>query len=452
MSTPHGTRPLPLPAKLLYSANGLGEAALLQTLNVWLVYFYAPPENADRETLLGLATVSALLFAGRFIEAFDDALIGWWSDRTSTRWGRRAPFILLATPAWALFAFLLFLPPAGDATLTAIWFFLIFQGYSLCSTLVGGPYEALLPELATTSAERISLSTISVYLGVAGSGIGLIGSGLLRDSVGFTWMAAAVAGWAVLWRYVGLFGVWQRATVPRPAARIALQASLRSTFANSHFLVFLPTFVLFNVGFLMMLGVLPYYVKAVLHAEQEGSWVALLSGVAVLAILAAAPFFARLARRTSKAHAYNRAMLLAAVVFPVFAVAGLLPGVPAGLQVVAAAGLAGLPLAGIFLFPSALTADICDHDAQVTGLRREATFYGVQNWVEKSAAALSPLLLALVLLLGARPGDELGVRLVGPVAGMIVFSAYLVFRRYSLADDAQLAISDVPLPAASTTD
>ena len=55
-------------------------------------------------------------------------------------------------------------------------------------------------------------------------------------------------------------------------------------------------------------------------------------------------------------------------------------------------------------------------------------FYGTQNLLEKSASAFAPLLLAIVLLAGDNASDPLGVRLVGPVAGVLVFIGYLSFR------------------------
>jgi GPH family glycoside/pentoside/hexuronide:cation symporter len=442
--------PLPLRTKLLYSASGLGSEALAQTRAVWLVYFYAPPADADRGALLTLTTVSVLLFAGKLVEAFDDALIGWWSDRTRSRWGRRIPFILLATPFWALFGLLAFTPPEGGAATTALYFFIMLELFYLFDTLSSGPYEALLPELARSSRERVSLSAIAVYGGLAGSAIGLVGSGLLQGLFGFQVMAAGAALLALVARYVGLAGVWRRVDRARPAVDLSLRASLHMTFSNQHFLRFLPSFVLFQAGLAMMLGALPYYVNAVLDKDDEGAWVALLTAVAIAAMMLAIPYFARLARRTSKRQAFASAMLAATAAFPVLFVAGFVPGVPTLAQVLAAMALCGAPLAGVFLFPAALTADICDDDTRRSGLHREASFYGAQNVVEKAVGALAPLCLALVLLLGNSAEDPLGVRLVGPAAALLVLGGYLIFRRFDLPDEVEMDAGVTHLSSAAT--
>jgi Na+/melibiose symporter-like transporter len=97
--------------------------------------------------------------------------------------------------------------------------------------------------------------------------------------------------------------------------------------------------------------------------------------------------------------------------------------------------VAGVPLAGAYLFPAALTADIVDEDAARSGYRREATYFGAQNLVEKTATSVTPLLLGLLLVLGRSTENSTGVRLAGLVAGLIVLCAWLVFRRYELEDE-----------------
>jgi glycoside/pentoside/hexuronide:cation symporter, GPH family len=379
--------------------------------------------------------VGALLFAGRLLEAFDDALIGFWSDRTRSRLGRRIPFILGATPFWALFGFLLFTPPTGSTAGSAIYLFFCLEFFYLFSTLSGGPYEALLPELARTSRDRVSTVAIRVYFGAAGAAIGLVGSGLLRDSLGFREMALAMAGLALVTRYVGLAGAWSRASRTQPPAELSFRDAMRATFQNQSFLVFLPTFVLFQIGFQMLVGVLPYYVNAVLGVEEEGTWVAVLTAVAIGSMVVSVPVFGRFASASSKRDAYSLAMVSAACLFPLLFFAGFLPGISKETQILVMMVLVGSPLAGLYLFPATLTADIIDDDSLRTGHRREATYYGAQNFVEKTATSISPLLLSLLLLLGDDADDPLGIRLVGPAAGLILIGAWFRFRSYRLADE-----------------
>jgi Na+/melibiose symporter-like transporter len=193
--------------------------------------------------------------------------------------------------------------------------------------------------------------------------------------------------------------------------------------------------VLFQTGLGMLLGVLPYYAGAVLGTERKGLWVSILSAVAIAAMLGAVPFFMRQARLLSKRDAYSRAMLAAGVTFPLLFWAGFVPGIPEIVQVLAIMVVVGAPQAGVYLFPAALTADLADDDAVSTGMRREATYFGAQNFVEKAAGALSPLLLAGLLTLGDTADDPWGIRLVGPLAGVLVLAGYALFRSYRLPDE-----------------
>jgi GPH family glycoside/pentoside/hexuronide:cation symporter len=426
--------PLPRHTRFLYASSSLGGEALTQSRSLWLVYYYAPPEDADLPELLTPLAVGVILTLVRLVESLDDVLIGWWSDRTQSRLGRRLPFIVIATPFAGLFAALLFMPPAGGAV-AAAWLAATLFGYFFFSTLSGGPYEALFPEVATTTTDRLAVVGTRVYFGAVGGAVGLVGASLLIDSVGFAAMATAMAIIAVGCRYLGTAGVWRRASRTTPPALVSLREALRLTVASRSFLLFLPSFVLFQMGVQLLLADLPFFVKAVLEVEEEDRWVAGLTAVAIVVVLVSVPFLSRAARRTSKRRVYLLSMLGASIVFPLLGLVGLGPVVPAEVQLVVLIAVAGVPLAGAYLFPAALTADIIDDDQTRSGMRREATYFGAQNLVEKTATSLTPLLLGLLLVLGRTTESQLGVRLVGVVAGAIVFCGYLVFRRYRLEDD-----------------
>ena len=423
-------RPVALPrrTKFLWGIGGLGMEALDQSRGAWLVYFYAPPSDAGHAARLSLAAVSVLIFAGKLIEAFVDTLVGYWSDRTTSRLGRRIPFVMLATPPMALAAVLLFAPPArlqgGGA---AVYFFIALELYFLFNSLSSVPYEALMPEIALTSDDRLSLSGWRVYFGVAGAGVGLVGSGLLISHFGYVAMAAVMALLALAGRAIGVAAAWSRARRDTPASPLAFSTTLRFTLANRPFLVFLLSFVLFSTALAMLIGLLPFYVTSILRKTDTGLWASLLTAVGIGAMALALPLFSWIARRTSKERAYLYAMLASACAFPVLFVAGMVPGVSREAQALIALVIVGAPLAGVYLFPGPIIADFCDAEARQLGVRREGMFFSAQSFMDKVTEAFAPLLLGLILLLGDSPENLLGVRLVGPVAGLVVLIGYVLF-------------------------
>ncbi|TML93742.1 MAG: MFS transporter [Actinobacteria bacterium] len=437
---------LPLRTKLLYATSNIGNEALARSRSLWLIYFYAPPRDSHLPTLLPSLVIGLVLAAGAVVGSLDAVIVGYFSDRTRSRWGRRIPYVIAGAPLWAVFAVLIFVPPTHPGTaVTAVYVFFMLEFYALFSTLAAGPYEALLPELAPTSPERVSLQAIKVYLGLAGTAIGLVGSTILRDAVGFRWMAVAMAGLALVCRYVGLAGVWGRAKLSQTPARMGFREALRATAANAPYRILLPSVVLFAIAFDLLQALIPFYVHAIVGKH---SWLStrVLLAVAIVSAVACVPLFAGLARRTSKRAAYRSSILAAGLAFPLLGVAGLLPGIPKEVQILVATVFVAAPIGAHFLFPIPLTADVIDHDSGRTNLRREATYLGANSFVERMSTSLAPPLLVLLRLLGDTRDHTLGVRLVAPVGGLIVLAGYVLFRKYDVPDEVRLRV--VPEPAA----
>ena len=109
--------------------------------------------------------------------------------------GRRIPYVVLATPWWALLFFLLFVPPFGDGSLAnLLWLVVVIEGYWLASNLSGAPLEALMPHIARSHEDRVSVAAMQLVFGILGAFIGLAVSSVLIDLVGFAAMAGDPRG------------------------------------------------------------------------------------------------------------------------------------------------------------------------------------------------------------------------------------------------------------------
>jgi len=445
--------------RLLYASHVLGSSVLSRTTQAWLIFFYAPPAEEDAPTILPRLALTTILLVLGILDAIDDPLIGYWSDRTRSRWGRRIPFIVTSTPFYALFFFLFWVPPQGSGYWVAgIYFTLITFTQRIVGTLSSGPMEALLPEVARTPAERVSNVAWQFVFGSMGAVIGLVIAGVIKDQFGFVVMAAVVAVIAMSSRYIGLAGVWRyvRRIEVQPV-RIGIRRSLTEAFRNDQFLYFLPTFVCFNTAVALLTAALPFYADVVILGEkerivfhalgrsielEEGSISSILFGTTLVAVLLCLPFVYRLAIRRGKAWLYSSSMLAGAAAFPLLFFTGMLPGVHPLVQSMAFVVIAAVPMVGVFTFPNAIMADIIDYDALRTGMRREALYYGAQNVIEKWTGSLMFPLFAALLLLGETTANPLGIRLMGPVAGALSLLGFAFFRGYTLPDD----VSTMPRP------
>ena len=350
---------LPLVNKLLYASDMVGSQAIAQTRNLWLLFFLAPPREENLPSAVPALALGSLeldprvliavvLTAGRLIEALDDPIIGWWSDRFRSRWGRRLPFVVFSTPFYALFFGLLWLTPAGGASFTnAIYIFVILELFFLSSTISGGPYEALLPEIAGGHRDRMSIVAWQFYFGILGAVLGLVISGLIQDAFGFKMMGMVVGLSGLAFRYLGLKGIWRHAPRETPPAQMGLKTAFKATLHNKQFLYFLPTFVFFQLAVAMVIAWMPFFVKEVLEADNEGSTTALLTGVALVAMVLSVFLLWKLSNEKGKRWVYSACLLGTALYMPWLFFAGFIPGVPKLAQGLAMAFLAAYPWLGL---------------------------------------------------------------------------------------------------------
>jgi GPH family glycoside/pentoside/hexuronide:cation symporter len=422
---------LPLPDRLLYAVGSLGNATLFWTLGAWLIYFYAPPEDRGLPVLLPLGIVALARGAGQVLEAFDDPLIGWWSDRTKSRWGRRIPFLLFGTPLLALTFWLLWTPPAGaSALVVGLWFFVVLELFYFANTVVGAPYEALQAEIASSSQDRVSLGVWKVFFGTLGLVLAVVVSPQLIERIGFGGMGATLAVIALASLYLMLFGLWRRGTLSKRAVQqeeqVGLRESIRISLSHRPFLALALSFVLFSLGYNMLITLMPYYVT-VIHGASEGDVTFFLAGV-IAAVVVALPIMGRAADRFGKRAVYAASMV-AIGVYLVFLGVGafqpLVPGVDLQTQARVFIWISGLGFAALFVFPGAMMADVIDDDTARSGHRRAAIYYGMFKTLEKLAQGGAAVLFGVLLQTFGYTADRpFGIQIALPVAGVCALAGF----------------------------
>lgn len=72
---------------LLMFGLGLCQQVVVQ----WTVFFYSPPEGASAHLLAG--QIGLAMVSGRIVDAGADPFVAYFSDRATSRLGRRRPFI-----------------------------------------------------------------------------------------------------------------------------------------------------------------------------------------------------------------------------------------------------------------------------------------------------------------------------------------------------------------------
>lgn len=160
--------------KLAFGAGDLGPAITANVLVFFLLYFFTQVAGLPP----GLA--GSVLMIGKISDAINDPIIGMFSDRADSRWGRRLPWMFWgAIPFGVLFSLQWIVPQfsANDA-MNDWWLFgyyvLIGILFNIAFTAVNLPYTAFTPELTQDYDERTSLNSFRFAFSIGGSILALI--------------------------------------------------------------------------------------------------------------------------------------------------------------------------------------------------------------------------------------------------------------------------------------
>lgn len=154
--------PLPLRIKLAYGLGSVAYGIKDNGFAYFLLLFYGTVVGLE-PALAGTALLIALLF-----DAVSDPLVGYWSDNTRSRLGRRHPFMYASALPVAMCYDPLWQPPDwGDQGL----FFYLLGFAILIRTLITffeTPSSAFMPELTQDYDERTTVQAWRHFFGWAG--------------------------------------------------------------------------------------------------------------------------------------------------------------------------------------------------------------------------------------------------------------------------------------------
>ena len=375
---------------LTYGAGSIG-AGIFSTIPGLLLLFYLTDTLAVPAGLAGLAIVIPKIW-----DIITDPIVGAWSDRTRTRWGRRRPFLLAGALTLPPCFMALFMAPVGDPWVSFLWVLLAFCAAAGAFTLFQVPYATMPTEMTADYHERTTL----VAYRMAFLTVGILAGGALAPALieaggggqaGYAQMAvvlALVTFAAMLVAFFGTRGAPQTAAVEHS---LGLRRQISVAFAYAPYRNLLAAYAVQCVALGSVLAAVPYFVRYTLHAGNEA--VTLLFVCLVGPAIVTMPLWTAVSRRYGKRVGY----IAAAMIFAVMS-ASLIVAEPGPLwQVGAQVGLLGVGFAGLQVFPFAMLPELIDADARATGLRREGIFTALWFVGEKGGFALGAWLVSGIL-------------------------------------------------------
>jgi len=349
-----------------------------------------------KATWIGIA-----LALPRVWDAISDPLMGFISDNTRSRWGRRRPYILFGGIGVGLTFALLWMPNTSwSETGLLTWFIVMSLLFFTFLTMWSIPWGALGLDLTPDVQERNSVQAVRAWFA---NGAAFIIPGIMPmafffgkgdEVVGVRTVGIIVGLIMTLTAIMAAFFCQESRTVEKAAPKVSFLESAKVTLKNKPFLGLCIFSALFCGGVLVV-SQMGYYIN-IFHvygalpaqeAKEAASKVMFWGGiVGAITNLAAVPLIAWCASRFGKKSTMIGGIFLV-VIGQLVKWYFFIPENPY-LQV----WLSILIYPGFMLIWTVLpsmVADICDLDELNTGTRREGMYSATSAWVLKAGVAIS---------------------------------------------------------------
>ena len=420
---------------------GIGELAIAVYVGITMAFFLFYLTEA-----LGVSPVWAgtALLIPRLWDAFTDPFMGALSDRTSTRWGRRRPYLLIGSFLFGISFWLVLSPPPFESELGKVIYFtfmyiLVSTGY----TIYDVPYSSMAAEMTGDYRERVNLTGYKMMAARMGIIFAAIISPMIytsRDSLqeGFA-LLGAVGG--IFITVTGLIAFFATSKAPRidvTPERFNLKAELTAIKNNKPFAALFMVFLMQNLAIGANATTLIYFLTIALKVSPN--MIGPVFGVAGITALLFTPGWVVVGKKIGKIKAYSRALIINSVV--AFALFFLPPSL--AMLLLGVYFINGIADAGNQLMPNSMVPDTVEVDELQNGVRREGAIFGAWAFCRKAGMAggafLASILLSIFGFVSGAPEQtesaSFGIRIAFSALPFVLWLTTLrLLRRYDLTEE-----------------
>ena len=350
---------------------------------------------------LDFAVVALVMLLARSFDAVTDPLIGFLSDRTDTRWGRRRIWMFFSIPLLMMATYKLFFPDnswewvpfnldflslnlgAGGHYLL-FWFLVLWFGWSMLFI----PYYSWAAELSSDYNERSTIVGWRMFIGTFGNAISkfLPAIALFLFAFGGAEETIIIIGVCLLIVIpitisLSVFNVPER--MDYKVKQGSLKEGLIAMWKNKAFRQLIFAYFFNYLGVTLSTLTVMFFIRGVTGEEEQGILYFVFYYVANLIGI---PFWLWLSKKIGKHNAWKIGLSVFTVLQPCYFFLGegdyywMFP-------ITFIAGLAG---STFHLIPHAMKADVIDYDTHLTGEDRAAQFFAAWSFVTKMAIAIAP--------------------------------------------------------------
>ncbi len=424
---------LPVGTKLGYGVCDLGGNLYFTVVAFWLLNYFTDTVGISA----GLTGI--IIMIGKVWDAVTDPLVGFLSDRTKSRWGRRRPYLLFgAVPLFGAMILMFTNPNIANARWEFVWGVGVFCLLSTVYTVVNIPYSSLTPELTKDFHEKTSLNGYRFGFAVLGT---LIGAGAALPIVaafptkdaGFSVMGGIFGAVMMITALITFFSVREPAH-DRQEVQTGFLESYKHVLGNKPFRRILFTYAMHIVGVTVVSGILVYFFKYIIGNEEQTT-------IALLFLLVSAMIFIPVSVMVSKRVGKKRTYLVGMAIVAVVAVVTAFTGDAGGTSYTfALMVIGGVGLSTTYAIPWSMMPDTIEWEYARSGKRNEGAYYGMWTFVSKIGQALAIAVTGFVLDVSRyvpdvvqEPSAISGIRIIfGPVTAVAFVIGIIILWGYPI--------------------
>ena len=360
--------------------------------------------------IAGLLTTSVLIF-----DIITDPIIGYLSDRTHSRWGRRVPWMVIGALILSGGIIGLFgVPQSLSLFGTIIWVGGFFALATVGFTMVAIPYGATAGEMTQDPKERSTM--MGFRMAFASVGI-LLGGAVIPQLAGGTrdghFIAAIYVAPIIILSIWG--SLWSTRTAPRilsPSAR-GFMSTWLLVFKNKPFVILVCLYGIMTLAIALITAGLPFAAIYLIFDSGNSLLSPASSALGILSLLFACFVFGSILSQAFWVWMSARLGKVSALIFGLviyiillIAIFVSLPSVDIMLIAILFV-VAGMTNGAYQQIPWAIYPDLMDITRSESGDAIEGAFSAIWLFGQKVANAIAPLILSLILaLFGWRESGE----------------------------------------------
>ena len=360
--------------------------------------------------IAGLLTTSVLIF-----DIITDPIVGYFSDRTHSRWGRRVPWMVIGALILSGGIIGLFGVPQSLSLLgTIIWVGGFFALATVGFTMVAIPYGATAGEMTQDPKERSTM--MGFRMAFASVGI-LLGGAVIPQLAGGTrdghFIAAIYVAPIIILSIWG--SLWSTRTAPRilsPSAR-GFMSTWLLVFKNKPFVILVCLYGIMTLAIALITAGLPFAAIYLIFDSGNSLLSPASSALGILSLLFACFVFGSILSQAFWVWMSARLGKVSALIFGLviyiillIAIFVSLPSVDIMLIAILFV-VAGMTNGAYQQIPWAIYPDLMDITRSESGDAIEGAFSAIWLFGQKVANAIAPLILSLILaLFGWRESGE----------------------------------------------